>query len=124
MNVVHACAFRACSGEIYLLFDKERRGFARRSGTWQVPVQHVVWVCLPEAQDDQSGITRMGSADIMGSRCGVEGTDPWEEVQGLFEMYLIDMMKLSKGGFEDMTGIYFPRKKKPSGKRFLMTALP
>jgi hypothetical protein len=35
----------------------------------------------------------MGSADITGSRCSGEGTDP-----RLFEMYLIDMMKLSKRG--------------------------
>jgi hypothetical protein len=82
-------AFRAYSVEGPLLFDKERKGFARRSGTWQVPV---CGVCLPEAQDDQSGITRMGSADITGSRCSGEGTP------GRFEMYLIDMMKLSKRG--------------------------
>ena len=43
MNVVHACAFRAYLGERPLLFDKERKGFARRSGTWQVPVQYVVF---------------------------------------------------------------------------------
>ena len=44
----------------------------------------------------------------MGSQCSSEGTDPWEEAQGLFEMYLIDMMELSKRG--GLAGIYFPRK--------------
>lgn len=32
---------RACSGERALLFDKEREGFARDSGTWQALVQYV-----------------------------------------------------------------------------------
>lgn len=64
----------------------------------------------------------MGSADITGSR--VHGPAVKAPIPGLFEMYLIDMMKLSKRGSEDMTGIYFPRKREPSGKRFLMTALP
>ena len=40
----------------------------------------------------------MGSADITRSRGSGEGTDPWEEAQGLFEMYLIDMVKFSKKG--------------------------
>ena len=47
------------------------------------------------------------------SRCSGEGTDPWEEVQGLFEMYLIDTMKLSIKGCGDMADIYFPRKRNP-----------
>jgi hypothetical protein len=57
----------------------------------------------------------MGSADITGSRGSGEGTDPWEEAQGLFEMYLIDMMKFSKRGCGHMADIYFTR------KPFLMT---
>jgi hypothetical protein len=51
----------------------------------------------------------MGSADITGSRCSGEGTDPWEDAQGLFEMYLIDMMKLRKrgcGGGGHMADVY------------------
>jgi hypothetical protein len=87
-------AFRGYSVEGPLLFDKERKGFARRSGTWQT----VCGVSLPEAQDDQSGITRMGSADITGSR--VHGAPVKAPIPGRFEMYLIDMMKLSKGGEE------------------------
>lgn len=43
MNVDHVCAFRAYSGERPLLFDKERKGFARRSATRQAPVQYVVF---------------------------------------------------------------------------------
>jgi hypothetical protein len=44
----------------------------------------------------------MGSADITGLRGSGEDTDPWEEARGLFEMYLIDMMKFSKRGCGDL----------------------
>lgn len=50
---------------------------------------------VPEAQDDQSGITRKGSA---GTRVhdAPAGHRSLGRSAGLFGMYLIDMMKLSK----------------------------
>jgi hypothetical protein len=38
MTVVHACGFRVYSGERPLLFDKERKGFTRGSGTQYVGI--------------------------------------------------------------------------------------
>ena len=111
---MHACAWvegvQFSGGEISpILFDKERKGFARTgwlSTGYSMCVRFAICLaCLPEASPKmhQNGITRMGKRRHHGVHdSAVKAPIPGKKLKGpSFEMYLIDMMKLSKTGCFD-----------------------